>query len=404
MSEQDGTQPPMKRRRNRTSTIAIQEQGKQVPAAQCPASDDTEAWRAYWKAQGQPWRTEPEIDPERQQYLAEKRSIKPDEEQGIYPFKDVKLSRGDVEWLLASHENGRGPVDWSDEGQRKRQGLDLRGANFSREDLHGLPLACLQGGLTVAEFFAGSEVKKNMAALHLEQADLCEAQLQGAILSGAHLEGADLSEAQLQGATLYKAQLQRASLDRAQLQGAYLREARLQEAYLIRAQFQGADLCEVVLADQQYHGSRLADAQWGDTNLAVVDWAQVSKLGDEYVAVQEGKKSLGKKDVRERLGDYKTAVRAYRQLAVVLRNQGLNEDAARFAYRAQLMQRQVYRYQHKFAQYFGSLFLDLLAGYSYRPWRSFSSVPRRHLHVRSSVLRDWPHGGAIPVASWGLGF
>jgi hypothetical protein len=29
---------------------------------QKPEHDDKEAWKAYWKAQGLPWRREPEID------------------------------------------------------------------------------------------------------------------------------------------------------------------------------------------------------------------------------------------------------------------------------------------------------------------------------------------------------
>jgi hypothetical protein len=83
-----------------------------VPTPQRPGTNDPKAWRAYWEAQGQLWRTEPEIDIERQRYLAERRAITPDIEQSIYPFKGIKLSRGDVEWLLATHENGRGPVSW----------------------------------------------------------------------------------------------------------------------------------------------------------------------------------------------------------------------------------------------------------------------------------------------------
>ncbi len=38
------------------------------PEPQRPTSDDNrEGWKAYWEAQGMPWRTEPEIDAERQQ-------------------------------------------------------------------------------------------------------------------------------------------------------------------------------------------------------------------------------------------------------------------------------------------------------------------------------------------------
>src|ERR1700694_5489944 len=93
----------------------------QVSTLQRPTTDNREDWKDYWKQQGQPWRTEPEIDEKRQKYLEERRSIVPDTKQGIYPFKGEKLSRADVEWLLAIHENGRGPVDWSDESQRERK-------------------------------------------------------------------------------------------------------------------------------------------------------------------------------------------------------------------------------------------------------------------------------------------
>lgn len=107
------------------------------PLPRRPTSDDPQAWKAYWHAQGQSWRTEPEIDEERQKYLAERRASIADIEKGIYPFKDVepKLTRADIEWLLATHENGRGPVDWSDEGQREREGLDLRGADLRKMNL-----------------------------------------------------------------------------------------------------------------------------------------------------------------------------------------------------------------------------------------------------------------------------
>src|SRR5881227_2348314 len=103
MSEQDGVQPSTKPRRSRKINTANQEIGNPTHAAQRPANNDTEAWKAYWKEQGQLWRTEPEIDVERQKYLAARRNIQPNIEQGIYPFKDIKLSRADVEWLLAIH-------------------------------------------------------------------------------------------------------------------------------------------------------------------------------------------------------------------------------------------------------------------------------------------------------------
>src|SRR5712691_6631083 len=114
---------------------------------QRPDTQDRDAWQRYWKAENQSWRTEPEIDAERQAYLAGCRAINPDLEEGIYPFKNIKLKRADIEWLLATHENGGGPVDWHDEQQRGRKGIDLRGADLRQADLRHLPLAHMQGGL-----------------------------------------------------------------------------------------------------------------------------------------------------------------------------------------------------------------------------------------------------------------
>ena len=76
-------------------------------------------------------------------------------------------------------------------------------------------------------------------------------------------------------------------------------------------------------------------------------------------------------------------LRANRQLATVLRTQGLNEEADRFAYRAQVLQKRVSWFQmlqpkvliKQRIQAFGALlfswFLFLLAGYGYKPGRSF---------------------------------
>ena len=319
MSEQDATQ---------ASTI------------QRPPNDDKEAWKAYWKTQDQQWRTEPEIEVGRQAFLAQRRTIEPDFKKGIYPFEGIKLGRADVEWLLATHESSgmRGPVDWKDESQRERKGLDLRGANLSQENLFGLPLAQMRGGLPFEEWVLATEEQRNMAAVQLQ--------------------GADLRRAQLQRANLWKAQLQ-AGFVEAQLQGADLRRSDLDSATL--------DL--VTLSDETYGSVRLADVRWGDVNLAVVDWEHVTRLGDEQNAHQKKDTEGETKDKRTRIDDYKEAVRANRQLALVLREQGLNEVADHFAFRAQKLQRVVLRRQRKVLKYAFSCFLSIVAGYGYRPYR-----------------------------------
>jgi hypothetical protein len=349
MSEQDGTQSSTKQRRSRKTSTANQRNGKQASTALHPNNDDKDAWIAYWNEQGQPWRTEPEIDEERQKYLAERRRIKPDLEQGIYPFKDIKLSRADVEWLLATHENGRGPLYWSDKRAEGRRGLDLRGANLRQVDLTSLPLCKMVGGPFGEEWPHATEKQREMAAI----------QLQGARFFGTHLEVAHLRFAHLENAYLAFTHLERTHLRGAHLIGADFREAYLQKVRLENA----------VLSNEQHIGPKLADAQMEGTNLAVVNWTQVQMLGDEYEARQKKRDGIVKEKAI-RLEEYEKAVRANRQLAVALQGQGLNEIGARFAYRAQLLQRKVFWYQRKFGQYLFSLFLDLLAGYGYRPGRS----------------------------------
>src|SRR2546425_1615661 len=164
-----------------------------------PANADKEAWKAYWRAQGQEWRTEPEIDVVRQKYLDVRRAIKPDFKQGVYPFKDVKLSRADIEWLLATREHGRGPIEWiggsqlantSDESQQEPKGIDIRGADLRQVDLSYLPLTLMRGALGVIDWTSALKEQCDLPVTHLEESNLNNAHLEGADLIGVHLEGA----------------------------------------------------------------------------------------------------------------------------------------------------------------------------------------------------------------------
>jgi uncharacterized protein YjbI with pentapeptide repeats len=386
MSEQNGTHVSTKPRRNRqASTIKI--------TLQRPANDDKEAWEAYWESLGQPWRTEPEIDIERQMYLAKQRNIEPDLAQLIFPFDGISLNRADVEWLLATHENGRGPVIWIDKSQREREGLDLRGADLRGANLSGLPLACLYCGLNgedILNLIEPSEALEGIAPVHLEKAILKDAHLEGANFYCAHLEEVDLSGANLEGAMLSGAHLDLANLNSVYLKGAllgdtflkgtslvgaHLEDASLRGAFLIRTNLRhvflgNTDLRYATWIDKNGVGPHLLNVHWGDTDLGVVKWSQIKVLGDEDRALDDefkGKDWL----LRERIDCNEEAVRSYRQLSVTLRNQGLNEDAARFAYRSQLMKRKVYLLQRNFLSFLGSLFLDLLSGYGYKPLRCF---------------------------------
>jgi uncharacterized protein YjbI with pentapeptide repeats len=359
------------------------------------------------------WRTEPEINTDRQNYLAQRLVITPDIQQGLYPFKDVKLTRADIEWLLITHEGGHGPVDWSDVQQRSRMGLDLRGADLRRVDLRDLPLTRMRSGLSRDEWNLTTLEQRYMAGVHLQGANLSQAHLEGAILQGAHLDGATLRGTHLEEANLFRAYLKDAYLRGAHLEDAKLRGTRMEGAYFPGAYLQGADmrnaffdnasnLERITLSTEKFDCALLADVQWGSVNLSVVNWQHIKILGDEYKARQR-EISIPARTAREKsrlLEDYHEAVRAYRQLANALRAQGMNEEAVHFAYRAQKLQRKVLWRQvvwgkaeadsfqagmqkgmwervrelrwraQKFGAFIFSWFLDILAGYGYKPGRS----------------------------------
>src|SRR5947209_7341165 len=171
---------------------------RQAASTKQPTTNDPEAWKKYWETQGQKWRTAPEICKEQQKYLNEKRGIKPNRKLCIYPFKDIKLTRADIEWLLATHDGERGPVDWSIEKERERKGLDLRGANLQGVDLSGLPLARLRAGFDPDDWEIDNWTTKSTwrereaASVHLEGTNLSRTQLQGAALWRAYMEEVDL--------------------------------------------------------------------------------------------------------------------------------------------------------------------------------------------------------------------
>ncbi len=461
-----------------------EQDGPQVFDEGRPTTASRGLWRAYWKEQGQLWRIEPEINEERQRFLAERYLTVPNISASIYPFKGVKLSRADVEWLL-EYDQRRGQEI---EVQQLCQGLDLRGADLCRVDLSSLPLMHMQGGLTWNEWSNATEEQRDGAAVlmkeanlreahleeanlvgahledacllkaHLEEANLVEAHLERARLSGAHLgkayllgthlegaqflgshlekanlmgaylrrarfpeaylEKANLREAHLEGANLREAHVEEADLRRAYMEGAYLfgthlervnlREAHLEraflllvhmeeadlqkahlegavlkgthleganlrDAYLVGANLMGAHLAgarleNVHLSDERGRGPQLVDAHYDEVNLAEVNWSRVKMLGDEQRA-QERIHEGNVKNSAARLDDVERAVRANRQLASALGRQGMREDALRFAYRAQKLQRIVLRRRLKVAAYIFSWILDLLTGYGYRPVR-----------------------------------
>ena len=277
-----------------------------------------------------------------------------------------------------------------------REGLDLRGADLSKRDLSNLPLDAVH--LEHANLREANLQGAHLGGAYLEHANLRHAHLVSAKLGNAHLGSANLRQAHLQGADLRWANLEHANLEEAYLASADLQEAHLQGAHLqkaslgIAARLGSGNLRDLkrLLRDEwtevmpkmsritdlrgaffdvytqlsdgflstTEHVSQvlLADVWWGNVNLAVVKWEEVEELCDEHYA--------------EGLEDYMKAVRANRQLAVALREQGMNEVADRFFYRSQELQRKVFWPQRQYKSYFFLLFSWALAGYGYRPWRT----------------------------------
>jgi uncharacterized protein YjbI with pentapeptide repeats len=231
-------------------------------------------WRAFWTASGLPWRTELEIPAERQQELAEHRKTRAKPSRYRFPFKGMHLTRADVEWLLATHQRGRRPIDPTDPLQRGRQGLDLRMADVSGEDLSGLPLLHLLGGENVYQVMGVHGAR--FVGADLRGAELRNVDFSGVTLAGAHLDNANLSGARFTGANLSGAHLARAYLFGTMLNEADLTEvdgpfthwhqASLRNARLVRANLRNAHLTDCAL-----DGADLTDADisW--------HWEEISK-------------------------------------------------------------------------------------------------------------------------------
>jgi hypothetical protein len=236
------------------------------------------------------------------------------------PFALMKLTGADVCWLAA--RSGPNPLGWVPHLHLERAFLrraHLEGANLSYAHLEGARLS----------------------AAHLERADLHGAYLEGAALSAAHLEGADLHGATLDGKT---------TLAYATLAESPTRWQRLLNWWPFMRRTTSA---------------ALGDIRWGGVgtvDLTAVRWDDVLRLGDETALKPNA--SAGK---------YEAAVRAYRQVAAQLRAQGMSETADRFSYRAQFVQRRVFRKRRQWGRWFGLWLLDLVSGHGYAPLRSLAT-------------------------------
>jgi hypothetical protein len=273
---------------------------------------------------------------------------------GRAPYAGCDLrTRGEVQWVL-------GERGWSVAfDPERRPGVNLSGVGFYRTDLRGINLR--YADLSGAFFYLGD----------LSGADLWRANLSGASLSGARLHGTSLRLAHMDAAT----DLSRATIDEHTL---------------------------------------LGDVVWNGVPVTRLNWAEIKTLGDEERARQRLDENGKPKDRATRQRHLQNAVMANRQVATLLRSQGLNEHADRFAYRAQVLQRRVFRRQWQLGRALGSWLLDLVAGYGYKPMRSvvayvliiclFAGAYLLNAQVAASHL-SWDEALVLSISSFhGRGF
>jgi uncharacterized protein YjbI with pentapeptide repeats len=339
----------------------------------------------------QPDDSEPSLERQAELQAAYEKNVA----EGKAPYEGVSIdTRQELAWVLLTHGwEGLLPEHAERQGRQFRY-AELDGADLRGIDLHGVLLY----------------------AARLEGADLRGANLSG----GTSLEGATLTGAKLHGASLRDVNARNTDLREADLSGADLRGANLSGADLRNATLRGADLRNARMnADTRLFNAtldsqtRLVDVVWNGAPVTRLNWQDLAMLGDEADArdpkgkgpdyIMVGSPSIramraaarlpkGMRAVARRLKGppsvekalmnsaqlvrlvrYDDAVTANRQVATVLRSQGLNEHADRYSYRAQLMQRVVLRRQRHYLRWLGSLFLWLIAGYGYRPLRSVLS-------------------------------
>ena len=223
--------------------------------------------------------------------------------------------------------------------------LDLIGVNLSNLNLSNINLYNMNLN------------EGNLANTDLTKANLSKISLRSAYLVEANLSQAKISSADISGANLSNANLSNANLSNANLSGANLSGANLSGANLWHVAFDNeSDLTNVIFWDSINGGAKLRQVKWNNVDITCVPWEIVRRLGDD----------TGDNTTPEKL-------QANRQVATLLRGQGLNEDADRLLYQAQLFKRSVFREKgvKGIIPFLGSLLLDLVAGYGYKPTRTF---------------------------------
>ena len=338
-----------------TSRASVDQQDVAQPAARGAAPSD-----------GQPDDTTPTSERQAELRAAYDANIA----AGRAPYANVRLNtRGEVRWIL--QERG-----WSGEpdAYTVKYVLTPKGEEARPADLRGVNLShvCLRD-------------------VYLRRADLSGANLVFADLTGAHLADVTLNDADMGRVILHRGELNYATLMGAHLRQANLSSANLQYTNLAGTRFHNADLrgtilhgaymdARTILSDARLNEHTwLGDISWNGAALTRIDWDRAPRIGDEGRPLagtsravpggMTGDQVSPLSPRQARIKRYRDAARAYQQLALALQAQGMGEPAARYAYRAQTLQRKAFFRQGKLGRWSFSLALALLAGYGYRMGR-----------------------------------
>jgi hypothetical protein len=108
----------------------------------------------------------------------------------------------------------------------------------------------------------------------------------------------------------------------------------------------------------------LGDIKWNDATVTRIHWSSVPRLGDEDDVFRRQSR-------REYIAACRYAARAYRNLSILLRSQGLSEPASLYRIRQQQLDRKAFLAEGRILSWAGSLILDIVSGYGERPARIF---------------------------------
>jgi hypothetical protein len=167
--------------------------------------------------------------------------------------------------------------------------------------------------------------------------------------------------------------------------------------------FDTTTVLETAVLSNEEGSFKVADVRWNNANLVVVEWKQgktmVGRRRGNYLVLGDEERLNDSKKPGERLHFFNAAMRANNQVSIVLRDQGLNDEAAYYAYRAQFLRLKALWWQvrtgavdtqknlnkeeegkdavhldlsqrrQKFVAYIFSGFLASLSGYGYKPSR-----------------------------------